>query len=87
MLSLTTSTTARPAGLDTLTAREHEVLALLAEGRTNGQIGRALFISPKTASVHVSNLIAKLGATSRTEVVALAYQRGLLDRAGLGDTP
>ncbi len=64
--------------LDTLTAREHEVLALLAEGRTNGQIGRALFISPKTASVHVSNLIAKLGATSRTEVVALAYQRGLL---------
>jgi DNA-binding CsgD family transcriptional regulator len=81
-VSLPTSTAARPAGLDTLTAREHEVLALLAEGRTNGQIGRALFISPKTASVHVSNLIAKLGATSRTEVVALAYQRGLLDRAG-----
>ena len=77
-VTLPTSTTARPAGLDTLTAREHEVLALLAEGRTNGQIGRALFISPKTASVHVSNLIAKLGATSRTEVVALAYQRGLL---------
>ena len=51
-------------------------------GRTNGQIGRALFISPKTASVHVSNSIAKLGATSRTEVVALAYQRGLLDRSG-----
>ena len=70
---------ARPAAPDTLTPREREVLALLADGRTNGQIGRALFISPKTASVHVSNLIAKLGATGRTEVVALAYQRGLLE--------
>jgi len=70
---------ARPAVADTLTPREREVLALLADGRTNGQIGRALFISPKTASVHVSNLIAKLGASGRTEVVALAYQRGLLE--------
>ncbi len=77
---LASSTAARPANRDVLTAREREVLALLADGRTNSQIGRALFISPKTASVHVSNLIAKLGATSRTEVVALAYQRGLLDR-------
>ena len=77
-VTLAASVAARPAGLDTLTPRERDVLALLADGRTNGQIGRALFISPKTASVHVSNLIAKLGASSRTEVVALAYQRGLL---------
>lgn len=69
----------RPAGPDVLTAREREVLALLSDGLTNGQIGRALFISPKTASVHVSNLIAKLGASGRTEVVAIAYRRGLLE--------
>ncbi len=65
-----------PSGL---TARETEVLALLAEGRSNGDIGRALFISTKTASVHVSNIIAKLGVTSRGEAVAAARARGLLE--------
>lgn len=69
----------RPAVADLLTPRERDVLALLAEGMTNGQVGRSLHISPKTASVHVSNLMAKLGASGRTEVVALAYERGLLD--------
>jgi DNA-binding CsgD family transcriptional regulator/tetratricopeptide (TPR) repeat protein len=63
----------------TLTAREAEVLGLLAEGRSNGEIGRALFISTKTASVHVSNILAKLGAASRGEAVALARSAGLLD--------
>ena len=63
----------------TLTAREAEVLGLLAEGRSNGEIGRALFISTKTASVHVSNILAKLGAASRGEAVALARTAGLLD--------
>ena len=63
----------------TLTAREAEVLGLLAEGRSNGEIGRALFISTKTASVHVSNILAKLGAASRGEAVALARTSGLLD--------
>ena len=67
---------ARPA---TLTAREAEVLALVAEGRSNGEIGRALFISTKTASVHVSNILAKLGAASRGEAVAVARTAGLLD--------
>ncbi|MDX6230633.1 MAG: hypothetical protein QOI76_4023 [Frankiales bacterium] len=62
-----------------LTPRELEVLRLVAEGRTNRQIGAALFISDKTASVHVSNLMAKLGAASRTEAAALAYREGLLD--------
>ncbi len=67
----------REAG-DGLTPREREVLALLAEGRSNGEVGRALFISTKTASVHVSNILAKLGASSRGEAVATARSRGLL---------
>ncbi|MGW7299025.1 helix-turn-helix transcriptional regulator [Streptomyces sp. NPDC054829] len=61
-----------------LTAREQDVLRLLAQGRTNRQIGEALFISGKTASVHVSNILAKLGAASRGEAVAIAYREGLI---------
>jgi DNA-binding NarL/FixJ family response regulator len=61
-----------------LTPREAEVLSLLAQGRTNRQIGAELYISEKTASVHVSNILAKLGANGRTEAVAIAAQRGLL---------
>lgn len=61
-----------------LTAREQEVLRLLARGRSNRQIGEELFISGKTASVHVSNILAKLGAASRTEAVAVAYRKGLI---------
>ncbi|MFX4273528.1 helix-turn-helix transcriptional regulator [Propionibacteriaceae bacterium Y1685] len=60
-----------------LTARESEVLGHLVEGRTNGEIARVLFISPKTVSVHVSNLLAKLGAGTRTEAAAIARRRGL----------
>ncbi|MEU3791602.1 AAA family ATPase [Streptomyces fructofermentans] len=61
-----------------LTARENDVLLLLARGRTNRQIGEELFISGKTASVHVSNILAKLGAAGRTEAVAIAYREGLI---------
>jgi len=61
-----------------LTAREQDVLRLLALGRSNRQIGEELYISGKTASVHVSNILAKLGATSRTEAVAIAYREGLV---------
>ena len=61
-----------------LTPREVEVLALVAQGLTNGQIGRQLFISTKTVSVHVSNLLAKLGAAGRTEAAAIARRRGLV---------
>jgi DNA-binding NarL/FixJ family response regulator len=61
-----------------LTAREQEVLRLLALGRSNRQIGEELFISGKTASVHVSNILAKLGASSRGEAVAIAYREGLI---------
>lgn len=61
-----------------LTARESEVLGLVARGLSNRSIGQALFISEKTASVHVSHILTKLDAGARTEAVALARQRGLL---------
>jgi DNA-binding CsgD family transcriptional regulator/tetratricopeptide (TPR) repeat protein len=57
-----------------LTPRELEVLALVADGRTNPQIAEALFISPKTASVHVSNILAKLGVANRVEAAAVAHR-------------
>lgn len=63
-----------------LTAREQDVLRLLALGRSNRQIGEELYITGKTASVHVSNILAKLGAASRTEAVAIAYREGLITR-------
>jgi DNA-binding CsgD family transcriptional regulator len=56
-----------------LTAREFEVLRLLAEGQSNREIAAALFISPKTASVHVSNILGKLGTATRTEAAAKAH--------------
>lgn len=71
---------ARTAG-ELLTAREQEVLTLVARGLTNRQIGEQLFISGKTVSVHVSNLLAKLGVSGRAEAVAAAHRRGLLDPA------
>ena len=66
-----------PAASLGLTRRELEVLALVAEGRTNGQIGQALFITPKTASVHVSRILAKLGVAGRGEAAAIAHRLGL----------
>jgi DNA-binding CsgD family transcriptional regulator/tetratricopeptide (TPR) repeat protein len=60
-----------------LTRREGEVLALLAEGRTNRQIGQALFITEKTASLHVSHILAKLGVAGRGEAAAVAHRLGL----------
>lgn len=61
-----------------LTPRELEVLREVAAGRSNGEIGARLFISTKTVSVHVSNILAKLGAASRTEAAAIASREGLL---------
>ena len=60
-----------------LTPREAEVLALVAAGRSNSQIAGELFISPKTASVHVSNILAKLGVSTRVEAAARAHRLGL----------
>ena len=68
---------ATPSPLDALTARELDVLALMAEGRTNREIATALFISGKTASVHVSHILAKLGVRSRVQAVAVAHQVGV----------
>ena len=59
-----------------LTGRELEVLRLLARGHSNKEIGAELFIATKTASVHVSNILAKLGAASRTEAAAIAHAQG-----------
>ena len=61
-----------------LTARELAVLRLLARGRTNAQIGAELYISPKTAGVHVSNILRKLGVSGRVQAAALAERAGLL---------
>jgi DNA-binding CsgD family transcriptional regulator/tetratricopeptide (TPR) repeat protein len=64
-----------------LTSREIEVLRLVTAGQSNREIAAALFISPKTASVHVSNILAKLGAATRTEAAARAHALHLFDAA------
>jgi DNA-binding CsgD family transcriptional regulator len=66
------------AGPARLTERELSVLGLLAEGKTNRQIGQQLFISPKTASVHVSRILDKLGVDNRTEAAAAGRRAGLV---------
>ncbi|TDE11901.1 LuxR family transcriptional regulator [Jiangella asiatica] len=70
------------AGL--LTPREQSVLELVARGYTNRKVGEELFISEKTVSVHLSRVMTKLGAASRTEAVSVAYQRGLLADPAVG---
>jgi DNA-binding NarL/FixJ family response regulator len=66
-----------PVGAD-LTPRERQVLALLAEGRTNKQIAEALTISSGTVRLHVSNILSKLGVSNRTEAARLALQHNLV---------
>jgi DNA-binding CsgD family transcriptional regulator/tetratricopeptide (TPR) repeat protein len=66
-----------PDGPASLTPREREVVALLAEGLTNAQLADRLYISPRTAAVHVSNVLSKLGMGSRTEVAAWAVRTGI----------
>jgi DNA-binding CsgD family transcriptional regulator/tetratricopeptide (TPR) repeat protein len=67
-----------PAGAHVLTEREREVLRLVSEGFSNGRIAERLYISPKTASVHVSRIIAKLAVANRMEAAAAARRLGLL---------
>ncbi len=69
---------AEGAVMASLTSREREVLRLLAAGRSNREIAAVLYIAPKTASVHVSNILGKLGAASRTEAAAIAHREGLI---------
>lgn len=68
-----------------LTPREREVLERLASGHTNRQIAEQLFISEKTASVHVSNILRKLSATSRTEAAGIAYRLHLIAASSTED--
>jgi NarL family two-component system response regulator LiaR len=68
----------RAVGHD-LTERERAVLALLVEGLNNTQIAEKLFVSPSTIKSHVSNILSKMGAASRTEAASLALRHGLID--------
>jgi NarL family two-component system response regulator LiaR len=65
-------------GQESLTPRELEVLTLIGQGRSNGEIAAMLAIAPRTAKVHVQNILSKLGATNRTEAVSLAVKQRLI---------
>jgi DNA-binding NarL/FixJ family response regulator len=67
------------SGPESLTPREREVAALLVEGLSNAGLAERLFISPRTAAVHVSNILTKLEMSSRTEVATWAMREGLVD--------
>jgi DNA-binding NarL/FixJ family response regulator len=67
-----------PSQLDELTAREREVMALVAYGLTNQEIAERLVVSPATAKTHVTRTMVKLHARDRAQLVALAYQTGLV---------
>jgi DNA-binding NarL/FixJ family response regulator len=69
---------AEHAGEETLTAREIEVLRLVADGNRNKDVGERLFISEETVKVHVKHVMEKLGASDRTEAVAIAIRRGII---------
>jgi DNA-binding NarL/FixJ family response regulator len=67
-----------PPRLDALTDREREVLALVARGLTNAEIGARLYVSPATAKTHVSHVMTKLDARDRAQLVVVAYETGLV---------
>jgi DNA-binding NarL/FixJ family response regulator len=73
-----TSDRDRPADPYDLTPRERQVLAMLTEGRTNREIATELFVSHRTVGSHVSNLLGKLGARTRSEAAAIAHRERLL---------
>lgn len=70
---------APPPGIDELTARERQVLALLAQGRSNRDLAAELYVSEKTVKTHVSSILAKLRLTDRTQAALFAVRHGLDD--------
>ncbi|TDP99149.1 MULTISPECIES: response regulator transcription factor [unclassified Leifsonia] len=68
----------RPEAIDALSVREKEVFLLAARGLSNGEIGRTAFISEATVKSHVRSILAKLGLASRVQLVAFAYENGLV---------
>ena len=65
-------------GLDELTPREHEVVALIAQGLSNEEISKKIYVSPSTAKTHANRAMTKLGARDRAQLVVFAYQAGLV---------
>ena len=71
-----------PAGLDELTPREREVLELMAQGLSNGEIAERLVVSPGTVKTHVARVLSKLGLRDRIQAVVFAYEHGIARRNG-----
>ena len=70
-----------PPGLDLLTEREREVMALVVRGLSNGEIRQQLFLSEPTVKTHVGRILMKLGVRDRVQLVVLAYEHGLVERS------
>jgi DNA-binding NarL/FixJ family response regulator len=71
---------AEPDGFDELTAREREMLGVIATGMTNAEIAAEFHLSPLTVKAHVSRILMKLGARDRVQLVVIAYESGIVDR-------
>jgi len=82
----TRSPSAAPPGLAELTAREREVVELVASGLSNDDIARSIYVSPSTVKTHVARSMMKLGARDRAQLVVIAYESGLV-RPGWSDHP
>jgi DNA-binding NarL/FixJ family response regulator len=65
--------------LNNLTRREHEVAALIAQGKSNGEIAGEIFVSKRTVEKHIANILAKLELTQRTQIVRWAVESGVVD--------